>query len=175
MAPADASVAYKRLLNEISRYLEEMEAPRAMIDAMVATSSSEIRWVDDYHDGLKRPPSIAEWTDASCGSFTEDENDTWQRLLNKRNSPGLTANEQMLLQFLGAKVGAHTMCKSNLFRSHVDRLPTPYVAEPELPTPAAKKAWDEFEKSLEEHKKEPTEKPSDVSPADPYEALIPKR
>lgn len=63
MAPAEASVAYKGILDDISRHLEEMEAPRAAIDAMVATSSSEIRWVDYDRDGLERSPSIAEWTD----------------------------------------------------------------------------------------------------------------
>jgi hypothetical protein len=43
-----------------------MEAPRPVIDEMLATSSSEIRWVNAIADGLSRPPSYAEWEDASC-------------------------------------------------------------------------------------------------------------
>jgi hypothetical protein len=124
MAPADASVAYKRMLDEISRYLEEMEAPRAAIDAMVATSSSEIRWVDYDRDGLERPPSIAEWTNASCGAFNKNELEAMIDLEVKEPT-GLTANEQMLLKFLKEKDNAYHDCRNFLFFSHIDRLPPP--------------------------------------------------
>jgi len=122
MPPADASVAYKRMLDEISRYLEEMEAPRAMIDAMIATSSAEIRWVNSLdHDGLEQPPSIAEWTDASCGAVTKNESETFADLLGK----AVTEREKMLLEFLSQKMAARGNCEFNLFHSHVDRLPPP--------------------------------------------------
>jgi len=130
MAPSDASVAYKRMLAEISRYLEEMEAPRAAIDAMVATSSSEIRWwgASGAANERERTPSIAEWTDASCGSFTENEFETMINLEVKK-SAGLMPNEQMLLQFLTQKDTATTKCEFALFHRHVDRLPPPDVVE----------------------------------------------
>ena len=130
MAPADASVAYKRMLDEISRYLEEMEAPREAIDAMVATSSSEIRWMgaSGLANELERSPSIAEWTDASCGSFTQKEEEA-QIDLEVKKSTSLTQNEQMLLQFLNQKSNARIECKIALFHSHVDRLPPPDVVD----------------------------------------------
>jgi len=64
------------MLDSVARYLDEMEAPKSMIDAMVATGSAEIRWVDSSGDGLVRPPSIAEWEDASCGTFVDQEDKT---------------------------------------------------------------------------------------------------
>jgi hypothetical protein len=65
LSPVDAARVYRRVLDDIARYMEEMEVPRPMIDAMVATSSSEIQWVD-AQDNLERPPSYAEWADALC-------------------------------------------------------------------------------------------------------------
>lgn len=66
LPPADASTAYRRVLETIAAYLNEMEVPKSIAETMVATSSSDIRWVtaDDVDD----PPSIAEWVEASCGS-----------------------------------------------------------------------------------------------------------
>jgi hypothetical protein len=45
LGPADAAKAYRGVLDDVARYMAEMEVPRPMIDAMVATGSSEIRWV----------------------------------------------------------------------------------------------------------------------------------
>jgi hypothetical protein len=64
--PEEATKLYRKVLNNIESYLEEMEVPRPIIPAMVATSSSEVRWVDAIDDQLSRPPSYAEWEDASC-------------------------------------------------------------------------------------------------------------
>ena len=127
MEPAAASAAYKRMLDEISRYLEEMEAPRSMIDAMVATSSSEITWVEEGEAGLERPPSIAEWTDASCGAFTKDEQKALSELNYKKYGvmTGLTTNEKMLWEFLEKKLSDRGQCERRLHLSHVDRLPPP--------------------------------------------------
>jgi hypothetical protein len=47
---------------------KKCRVPKPMIDSMISISSSDILWVDDFADGLGRPPSIAEWEDASCGS-----------------------------------------------------------------------------------------------------------
>jgi hypothetical protein len=83
LSPAEASTMYRRILGSITGYLDEMEVPRPMVDAMVGTGSSEIRWVDSDTDGLRRPPSIAEWEDASCGSFTSEERNAYYRLAVK--------------------------------------------------------------------------------------------
>ena len=84
MSPGEASVIYRKALDSITRYLENVETPRPMIDAMVATGSAEMRWVDAEKDtSLGRPPSIAEWETASCGSFTAQENDAYLRIMGK--------------------------------------------------------------------------------------------
>jgi hypothetical protein len=64
--PEEATRQYRRVLSEIENYLIEMEVPRPIVDTMLATSSSEIHWVDAVTEGLSRPPSYAEWEDASC-------------------------------------------------------------------------------------------------------------
>lgn len=66
LPPAEASTAYRQLLERIVGYLDEMEVPKSIGASMVGTGSGDIVWVKD--DGLERPPSIAEWEDASCGT-----------------------------------------------------------------------------------------------------------
>jgi hypothetical protein len=68
LPPAEASTAYRQVLGRIAGYLDEMEVPKSIVASMVATSSGDILWVNDFADGLEEPPSIAEWEDASCGS-----------------------------------------------------------------------------------------------------------
>jgi hypothetical protein len=67
LSPLDASREYRRMLKNVTVYLNEMEVPRSIIESIVSTSSGDIRWVDMFDEGLDRPPSIAEWVDASCG------------------------------------------------------------------------------------------------------------
>jgi hypothetical protein len=86
LPPADASTAYRQMLDNVVAYLNEMEVPRSIIESMVATSSGDIRWIDaDLTEGLDRPPSIAEWVDASCGSF--DFHEALRQNHNKELSP----------------------------------------------------------------------------------------
>jgi hypothetical protein len=54
LGPADAAKAYKGVLEDIARYMAEMEVPRPMLDAMVATGSSEVRWVYSDDENLER-------------------------------------------------------------------------------------------------------------------------
>jgi hypothetical protein len=69
LSPDDASIAYRRALEKIMTYLDEMEVPKSMIELMVATGSGDIRWVQSNPNGDgDSPPSIAEWIVASCGS-----------------------------------------------------------------------------------------------------------
>jgi hypothetical protein len=82
-APDEATKVYRQILTEIGKYLDDMEVPRNMIDAMVATNSAEIRWVASDKDGLERPPSVAEWVDAACGYTTQDENKAARELRSK--------------------------------------------------------------------------------------------
>jgi hypothetical protein len=83
LTPAKASTTYNRVLREVGAYLEEMEVPRSIVEKMVATSSGDIIWVDSNDEGLDRPPSLAEWVDASCGQdvpYNWDEKPTGEIL-----------------------------------------------------------------------------------------------
>lgn len=53
--PEEATKLYRRALTEIETYLADMEVPRPVIDAMLATSSGQIRWIDVDGGGLSRP------------------------------------------------------------------------------------------------------------------------
>jgi hypothetical protein len=124
LSPADATKAYKRALDDIAHYLDEMETPRPMIDTMVATSSSEIRWVDSDTDGVTRPPSYAEWLDASCGHVTTQEDETYLSLGTKEEGQR-TANETLLYNMLGEQRFSINKCQMKLRFSHVEQLTPP--------------------------------------------------
>jgi hypothetical protein len=67
--PSDGAATYRKALDSIQAYLEEMEVPKRVIELMTATGSADIKWVDTYKDDFKdleRPPSLAEWEDAVC-------------------------------------------------------------------------------------------------------------
>jgi hypothetical protein len=126
LAPSAAAKVYKQVLDNMARYLDEMEAPRPMIDAMVATGSSEIRWITADADGIERPPSFAEWADASCGRFTAHEHKTMIDLGAKRYmSEKLTTDETLLLELLSAKDDQRNRCMGALRSTRVDQLPSP--------------------------------------------------
>ena len=80
LAPAEAAKVYTAVLEQIRRYMMEMEAPRPTINAMVGTGSSEVQWIDADQDALSRPPSFAEWSDASCGMFFPQQEIEFRRL-----------------------------------------------------------------------------------------------
>jgi hypothetical protein len=70
-SPEEATKRYRLLLSAIEAYLTEMETPRPIIDQMLATGSSEIRWIDAVSEGLSQPPSFAEWEAATCPASSE--------------------------------------------------------------------------------------------------------
>ena len=119
LQPENASIVYRRVLQEISRYLEAMEAPRPLNDGMVATPSAEIRWVDYDDDNLEDPPSIHEWVDASCGSVTREERKI------ALSGPASTERDEMLRKTLFAKSSNRSVCQTKLVYSRRDALPGP--------------------------------------------------
>ena len=122
LPPAEASIIYRRKLGSITIYLDEMEVPKPMIDALVSTSSSEIQWVDGDKDGLVRPPSIAEWEDASCGSFTNEESSTYSALSAKTTR---SSQEQLFLKALSEKLNKNGQCINSLLSAQRERLASP--------------------------------------------------
>jgi hypothetical protein len=125
LPPAEAAKVYRKALEDIARYLDEMEAPRPMIDAMVATDSSNIWWVDADGDHLEQPPTYAEWVEAACGHFSKQEENTLQNLLHKQSSGNLTSNDALLLKLLSDKEVTHRSCTMSLRFSHVEQFPPP--------------------------------------------------
>ena len=99
----------KRALQEITRYLEEMEAPRSLIDSTFAMSSSKIQWVVEVGGGsLEYPPNFIEWVDANCGSLTSHERKTQRELFTRSAlQEPLTATEVMLEKMLTEKLTKH--------------------------------------------------------------------
>lgn len=125
LPPAEASKVYRQALDDIAHYLDEMEAPRPMIDAMVATDSSDIRWVTADSDHLEQPPSYAEWMQAACGQFRQEEEDKLQDLLHKSKSTTLSNDDGLLLKLLSDKEMAHRGCALSLRFSKVEQLSLP--------------------------------------------------
>jgi hypothetical protein len=120
---ADAMRAYRRALDGIARYLDEMEAPHRAIEAMTTTDSAEITWVDSISDDLGRAPSFAEWVDTSCGKFSAEETAALVKL-DFSNVP-LSRNDELLRRDLSDKSYKHSTCQSNLITTEVDKLNAP--------------------------------------------------
>jgi hypothetical protein len=110
---------YAEVLREMARYLEQMEAPRPVIDRMLSTSAADVHWVDaiadDWGEGLVHPPSYVEWINAKCGSFGIEER---KRLLqlgqkaNRQSPQKLGAAEAAERDGLGDKDFRRRWCES---------------------------------------------------------------
>jgi formylglycine-generating enzyme required for sulfatase activity len=122
LAPAEAASIYRKILGSVTAYLDDMEVPKPMVDVMVSTSSSEIRWIDSDTDGLRRPPSIAEWEDASCGSFTSEERSAFYKLAVKTNRG---SQEQLLVKMLQEKLENDGGCRASSLDAQRGRVPSP--------------------------------------------------
>src|SRR5262249_30891153 len=80
MPPNAASAVYRQWLDAMVAYLNEMEAPRQVVDAMLQTSSADIMLVHDEQFGLGAPPSIIEWQNAACGALTKQMKDRFSNI-----------------------------------------------------------------------------------------------
>jgi hypothetical protein len=107
-----AATVYREMLAVIAGYLKDMEVPNSIIDTMFETASSDLRWVESVGDPLERPPSIAEWEDASCPG------DTIQNMYRKFGEP----SKQQRLD--GNNKGN---CDARLMNEHRSRLAPPPV------------------------------------------------
>jgi len=74
---SEANKAYNAMLNLVTQYMTEMNVPRHAIDAMTATPSNEMIWVEASQVGtdrsLSRDPSYHEWVLSSCPSLLNAE------------------------------------------------------------------------------------------------------
>jgi hypothetical protein len=108
LAPAEASIRYRQMLDSVVSYLSEMEVPKSIIESMTATGSGDIRWLDMIDEGLHRPPSIAEWVGASCG-----RSDAWMEAY--RRNQLLSDQQWEALQRAHAR---RNECAWDLFDKH---------------------------------------------------------
>jgi hypothetical protein len=113
------------MLESIANYLDEMEVPKSIIEGMVSTGSSEIRWVDD--ESTNRPPSFTEWVDASCEPFTVQEYQTKLELdIKKQYEPDtLSENDRLLSDVLDQKWWNRIRCQGRLVSTNRAKLPSP--------------------------------------------------
>jgi hypothetical protein len=125
LPPDEAAKVYRQVLDGITRYMNEMEAFHPMIDAMVATGSSEILWISADTNRLEHPPSYAEWRNAACGEFTGEQLNSMIDLRVKRDAAPLDANDTLLLKLLEEKDWAVGAAKRALRYSHVEQLAPP--------------------------------------------------
>jgi hypothetical protein len=132
LTPADAEAAYKPLLANLTRYLEEMEAPKSSIEAMIATSSAEVRWIENVN--LENSPSFAEWIQAACGYLAKPtaEEMSLDLDLHTRDSKRdperqLSEPERSRLSLLDQKIKARRECEGTLIAENRAKLPSPDV------------------------------------------------
>jgi hypothetical protein len=125
--PGEAEQAYKPALALMTQYLEEMEVPKALIEAMVATSSSNIHWVTGME--YLRSPSFAEWEDANCGSQDVANNEYYEafNLEMKKEKTELSHQENLLLSLLNEKAKKNFDCLAELERKNRSKIPPPSV------------------------------------------------
>jgi hypothetical protein len=121
-SPTEDTNVYRWVHDAIRRYLDEMETPEAIIQAMIKTNSADISWADAYDDRLTRPPGLAEWEDSNCAGFSLKDQDALSRLQTKRPS---TNQEQRLRNDLETRQSSWFICQVELLSNHRDRLPAP--------------------------------------------------
>ncbi len=134
LTPGEAERAYKPVLALIAQYLEEMEVPKAYTEAMVATSSADIRWTSpNDHDLLDRSPSFAEWLQANCGQYGSHLEDKDITVLHTKQSLSkLTKAETQQLALFTQRWQQRNKCEADLISNNRAKLPPPSVdVEPE--------------------------------------------
>jgi hypothetical protein len=98
-----------------------METPARLIEAMAATSSTDIVWVEADFE-LTYPASVAEWIGANCKPLTSDERRIEKTLGEKSKLP---ENERAIWKRLVDKEIAYDNCETILLDSNREKLPRP--------------------------------------------------
>lgn len=110
---SEAQKVYSEAITLVTKYLEEMEAPREFIELNTVTSSQDIRWIEKG-DKYLISPSLAEWIIASCGDIMNSQEEVkldelWCIQKNER-----TDTENILLKLLDEKLERKKLCENNL-------------------------------------------------------------
>ena len=110
----ETAEAYGWILNFTRQYLNEMDVPNSVIEAMMATDFEELKWIDADREGLTRSPSFAELVDANCGILSEKD----KELLSRRFSSPKTPEELIVAHRL-------RLCPTELLSRQRDKLLPP--------------------------------------------------
>lgn len=101
MSPDQASILYKDLLKEVRGFMIEMEIHDTFIERMLSIHSNEIYWLTEAEARqLSSPPSMAEWLQATCGRYTQKDNDMFHGLGHKITNKTITKAEWGVLDAL---------------------------------------------------------------------------
>jgi hypothetical protein len=129
LSPALAAQAYRPVLQHVASYLEEMETPKPVIDTMIATGSSEVKWYEQQ-EPEDRAPSFAEWQDAACGGFGKDKYDVFLSLMlyARKNCRAQNADAYCIqYNALNEERIRRERCIDKLIASSQEMLPPPDV------------------------------------------------
>ena len=96
-----------------------------MTSANRAAGAKDIFGAAAWRAAVRLPPSIAEWEDASCGSFTDQEDETMSLLDGKKHDRTLAQSEALLFNLLLEKRTKKDQCETALIYRHLQRLPPP--------------------------------------------------
>jgi hypothetical protein len=75
LSPNEAATKYQEALLLVSSYLDEMEIPKSIYEAMVSMPSYGAKQLPNTHN-FTWPPSFSEWLTARCGPPTARRDST---------------------------------------------------------------------------------------------------
>jgi hypothetical protein len=140
LQPAEAAAAYRSVISSISQFMDEMEAPRLLVDIMSGTSSGDISWVSSIDDDekLRYVPSFLEWINSNCGTISSKDRAVGAGLSYRRavsefrggarrseDPEPLSESEEHLEIVLTDKISMWDRCKLILVQVSVDKLTAP--------------------------------------------------
>jgi hypothetical protein len=110
---SEAQKVYSEAITLVTKYLEEMEAPREFIELNTVTSSQDIRWIEKG-DKYFVSPSFAEWIIASCGNILNGQEKSKLYELEDIQKDERTDTENILIKLFDEKRERKRLCEKNL-------------------------------------------------------------
>ena len=110
---SEAQKVYSEAITLVTKYLEEMEAPREFIELNTVTSSQDIHWLEEGHKSFSSP-SFAEWIIASCSDILNSHEESKLDELGGIQKNERTDTENILLKLLYEKRERKLLCERNL-------------------------------------------------------------
>jgi hypothetical protein len=119
----EAQREYSQLNQVVTRYLDEMDVPRSLIERMWSVPSTELYLLSDEDLELVTGwlPALDEWLESKCDQLrlTVDEQIDRAQLMYARRA--LSGPEESYKRILDEKWGAHVSCRSEAGESEQKR------------------------------------------------------